>query len=183
MSDKPKPTLFAAPRAYGKLDTSKELVICRVMEGKLVEASVVRGDIAGYYTAYPKSWEEGVNAVGTREKRAKDLQYLAESRAKWEEWEQLRKAWEEQHGEPPHVDYQRGTTSATGREQWRQYDEFMQGKPPYPEKPFAPRSNDPDPLLMMGLNSERTGYEAVYDPHDIAADIDPMMLLNFRRTL
>jgi hypothetical protein len=48
--------------------------------------------------------------------------------------------------------------------------------------PFATRPN-PNPVLLMGLNEARDAFEVVYDPNDLAGQIDPMMLLNFRRKL
>ena len=36
-------------------------------------------------------------------------------------------------------------------------------------------------LLLVGLNESRDCYEITFDPHDLGGQVDPMMLLNFRR--
>ena len=58
MSDetrKPKFEFMPTARTYGKLDLQYELIVCAVFDGRLIERH------------YPKSWEEGVIKVGTRE--------------------------------------------------------------------------------------------------------------------
>ena len=55
---KPKFEFVAKPRVYGMLDLSYELIVCLVENGRLRPID------------YPKSWQEGVNKVGTPAARA-----------------------------------------------------------------------------------------------------------------
>ncbi len=126
----PKFDFMPRPRTYGRLDISAELIVCSVMNGRLVPRH------------YPESWQSAVNLVGTAEEHARQRAHADETRTK--EYE----------------------------EEWRRAN--SKRKYFYPE-PY------PVPMLLMGLNEARDGYEIVLDPHNIGGEVDPMMLLNFRR--
>jgi hypothetical protein len=57
-------------------------------------------------------------------------------------------------------------------------EEFLRWNP---KRKYVDIASYPTPTLLMGLNADRDAYEIVYDPHDLGGQIDPMMLLNFRR--
>jgi len=165
MSDRlPKFTFVPRPKTYGKLDISHELIVCRVHQGRLIEAQ------------YPSSWEAGVNVVGTAEQLRRYLDY----RQAYDEWWAQHAAWRAENNIPPEPHYGRNTSSRVGQRQWKDYEAAVAGKPPEPSKRFAPVKFC-ERLVLLGLNDRRDSYEVIYDPHGLEADIDPMMLLNFRR--
>lgn len=52
-----------------------------------------------------------------------------------------------------------------------------------PKRKYVDIAPYPIPKLLLGLNENHDAYEIVYDPHDLGGQLDPMMLLNFRRML
>jgi len=160
MSDRPpkfafKPTL----RAYGKLDIVAELIICTVNDGRIQPHAAIFQYSSRYplgAVAYPKSWEEGVQAVGTVESYRADL----ERANKWNASIPAQMEGQRQDIEK----WQRDNPTKKPRRLERMYHQ------PVPVK-----------LVLMGLNDARDAYTPVYDPHGLEAEMDDMMLLNFRR--
>ena len=71
---KPKFEFVAKPRVYGMLDLSYELIVCLVENGRLRPID------------YPKSWQEGVNKVGTPAARAYAQKLHDERFPEYREW-------------------------------------------------------------------------------------------------
>jgi hypothetical protein len=143
---KPKFDFMPTLRTYGKLDTSKELLVCTVIEGRVVVDHCALAD----------SWETCVMNVGSPKSLQAEIEkvtaYNADLPRVQLEDDAIIEAWNAENPD------KKPKKSVTRHEQ-----------------------RLPVKRLVMGLNEPRDAYEVVYDPHDIAGEIDPMMLLNFRR--
>jgi hypothetical protein len=73
-------------------------------------------------------------------------------------------------------DRQRAYSDKTRTKEYQ--EEFLKQNP---TRRYAYVAPYPQPTLLLGLNDARDSYEIVYDPHDLGGQVDPMMLLNFRR--
>ena len=130
------------------------------LQYELIECGVLNGRLVERH--YPKSWEEAVIEVA----RAQAQQRYAERRPLLEEWQRLLPEREKEYA-----------TQYEARKQ----DPTLPKPARVPDAPYMPTI--PEKLVLVGLNDLRDCYEIVFDPHDIGGEVDPMMLLNFRRKI